>query len=263
MLKTVHNGELFPNREFSGEVPSLETVEEALKNDLNYGFHNFFSPVQVDRILEAFYGAREDWSSGFKGQQFSLGEAWYHYVETGVESNPARYLDRAVPSREIIERHIPGLHAYIISFLSKLNPDKKVHIREHWAGPGIVTFLANNYVANQGGGIHFDTDGLLDEELADPSFKLRSFVATLQKPDSGGALRLWDYRYDHSIGESVLDDPANYNQVREGRIDYEVGSLYVFDGLKPHKIEPFSGDKDRVCLTFHGAYRADRFEIWF
>jgi hypothetical protein len=255
--------EIFPGREFTGVVPSILEVEETLKSELSYKFNGFFSDQQVEKIVDAFYAAQNDWVSGFGGQQYSLGEAWYHYVETGTGGNPAEYLDRAVPSRDIVERHITGLHDYVLSFLSKLHPDREVKIRDHWAGPGIVTFLANNYVAKRGGGIHFDTDGLTQEELKNPDFRLRSYVSTLQKPKTGGDLRLWDYRYDDNVGEDVLEDPKNYSDVVRSRIIYEQGDLCMFDGLKAHKIEAFEGDKDRVCLTFHTAERENKLEVWF
>lgn len=255
--------EIFPGRVFTGAVPSADVLQTKLRDELNYKFANFFSARQVTEIVDAFYAAKADWVSGFGGEQYSLGEAWYHYVETGKGGNPAEYLDRAVLSRQIVERHVPGLHDYILSFMRKLYPDKHAKIRESWAGPGIVNFLANNHVARRGGVIHVDTDGLTNTELLDPDFVVYSFVAVLQKPETGGDLRLWNYRFDYDAGEEVLNNPEMLANVKRARIIYEPGNLHMFEGLKAHKIEPFEGEKDRVCLTFHAALRNNVWEIWF
>ena len=80
-------------------------MENTLKSELSYKFNGFFSDNQIEKIVSAFYAAKDDWSSGFGGQQYSLGEAWYHYVETGKDGNPVEYMDRAVPSEYRRETH--------------------------------------------------------------------------------------------------------------------------------------------------------------
>lgn len=242
---------------------SWADAKQGADENLVYNFKNFFTQQQVKNIVSAFYNARSDWSEGFKGQQYSLGEVWYHYAETneGVET----YREQAVNSRDIFEKHIPGLHAHILNFLCDTLNTSSVSIRDGWAGPGIVSFLSQNYVAKNGGGLHYDIEGLSVEEMTDPAFELYSFVSMLQKPDSGACLYTWDKRYDHNDAKDRENSPMMSSVAGKKRayINYQLCDLWMFKGLNAHHIEKFTGDLDRICLTFHIAKRNDHWDVWF
>ncbi len=131
--------------------------------------------------------------------------------------------------------------------------------RDGWCGPGVHIFPAGEWLSHKGGDVHFDTEGLSDEQCAHRSRAL-TLVLMLQPPESGGALRLWNVTYAGSdaVPESAL-------QSARADVDYRVGELLVIDSYRLHQIQPFSGTRDRISATAHAALdtSGSAWEVWF
>lgn len=225
-------------------------------------FEGFFKQDEIAPTIKAVYGGREDWSTGFEGLQYCLGEAWYHYAEEAIGFE--EYSARAAQARANVEKHVPGLEDKVRAFLQTHISPQSVDVREGWAGPGIMVFPARNYVATKGGSVHFDTDAFTDEELADPSLEMYSFVCMLQKPAQGGNLRIWDTHYDTSDCDREQEfTPTDHPEVAMAEVVYKPGDLWMFEGMRAHQITAFGGDDDRIALTFHVAKRDGNWDIWF
>ena len=93
-------------------------------------------------------------------------------------------------------------------------------MREDWAGPSFVLFPAAT-ISGGLGDIHFDWEGLSDVQLFASDTKLYTFVAMIQRPASGGELRLWNLRY--SAGKSNTETDASTPAVASTLIHYQAG----------------------------------------
>ena len=85
-----------------------------------------------------------------------------------------------------------------------------------------------------------------------------SFTLALELPEVGGGFDYWEGYSDYEIeyyairGAAELPDPV--------RFPYEVGKLYVHDGLTPHRIANFGDmkpDECRITIQGHGVTLAD------
>lgn len=78
-----------------------------------------------------------------------------------------------------------------------------------------------------------------------------SFTLPIQLPKCGGGLGFWD-----NVTAEQLDDYAQTDEIPEPTVfDYELGSLYLHDGMTPHRIENFGTIHEgelRVTLQGHG-----------
>jgi len=131
-----------------------------------------------------------------------------------------------------------------------------VAARPGWCGPGVHVFPAGDWLAQHGGDVHFDTEGLRPHELAARAPAL-SLVLMLQPPERGGGLRLWDALYD---GDETLPDVASVPSVV---VDYGPGDLLAFDSYRLHQILPFDAARDRVSVTAHLVLGPQGWEAWF
>jgi hypothetical protein len=205
------------------------------------------------RLSEQVYAARGDWTPCFDGVQFTLGRAYYTHLE---EDRADDYFACAPASDALVERAVPGLQAGMRAVLSQLLA-APVLPRPGWCGPGVHIFPAGQWLSGNGGDIHFDTEGLLDDELAARAPAL-SAVLMLQPPLAGGGLRLWDALYQ---GEDEVAEPDAIPNVV---IDYYPGDLLVFDSYLLHQIQPFAGTRDRISVTAHAVRTDDgTWRAWF
>jgi hypothetical protein len=224
-------------------------------------FKDFIPQANIAPMVKAMYAAKDVWSEGMGGEQFALGDAWYHYAEEGVDFE--EYGSQAKQSRANVEKYVPGLEKRVIDFLSPLARAGTLDVREGWAGPGIMLFPAGAYVSNNGGSIHFDTDAFTDEELADPNLTMFSFVCMLQKPERGGNLTIWNKHFDRRGERFQTYDPKTQGEVESCLVDYQPGQLWMLRGMNAHQIGSFSGATDRICLTFHIFKEGADWRMWF
>jgi hypothetical protein len=251
-------------------VPPRATVAERPWETLRSGTSDFLSvldahlgvrvpgflpPAECAALARRVYAGRPFWISDFDGVQFSLGRAWYTHLEQDREDE---YFANARTSDAVVERMLPGLQGRLCEAISTLVGAPAVK-REGWCGPGVHIFPAGEWLSHNGGDVHFDNEGLSDEQCARRSRAL-TLVLMLQPPESGGALRLWDVTFAGSddVSERELQSPR-------ADVDYQVGELLVLDSYRLHQIQPFTGTRDRISATAHAALdeSGSRWEVWF
>jgi hypothetical protein len=243
---------------------ALETQDGAralawLAERLAVCWQSFLSPDEISQCLTAVYTRPHDWTAGFGGEQFGFGEVWYHYREEGLPFE--LYSERANASNDLIQHCLPWLYPKILNFAGSILSPGEVYIRRGWAGPAIVIFPANGRCAKLSGDRHFDWDGLEPRDLIDSETQAFTFVSMLSRPAEGGGLRMWPLRFEPP-GTAPLPEPV-VDGIRYYDIDYLAGDLWMFPSLLAHQILSFSGDTDRVCLTFHAVRREKDWAIWF
>lgn len=205
-----------------------------------------FLPAPLCRALTAgVYRGRPEWIASFDETQFSLGRAFYTDLE---EDRTAAYFADAAASDRAVRRHAPGLQERLLSALTLLlGPRAQLRQRPGWCGPGVHIFPAGGWVAQNGGEVHFDIEGLPDP-ARDARAPALTLVLVLQAPAEGGGLRVWDLRFD---GRDHPAAPPGPRHVPSATVPYAPGDLIVLDSYRLHQIEPFAGPSDRVTATVH------------
>ena len=215
----------------------------------------------------AVQAARSEWIEDFDGAQFSLGRAWYTHLE---QDRAGAYFSGVAASDASVERACSGLQATMRALATRV-VGAPVTARAGWCGPGVHVFPAGAHVAQNGGDVHFDTEGLTPAHVAERAPAL-TLVLMLQPAQSGGGLRVWDVTYD---GSDAYEDLVTHEaRAPEGRADedlerahvtceYAVGDLLVIDSYRLHQIQPFAGATDRISATCHTAFVAGAWETWF
>jgi hypothetical protein len=211
---------------------------------------------EIRAWLDGVYRARADWTPCFGGVQFTLGRAYYTHLEEGQEDD---YFERARASDAIVERAVPGLQERMCGILSQLLGASIVR-RPGWCGPGLHIFPAGDWLAANGGDVHFDTEGLRDDELA-ARVPALSAIVMLQPPERGGGLRVWDALFDERAPEP--EDLLAERGVASATVEYAAGDLVVIDSYRLHQIQPFQGERDRVSITAHLLFRDGSWQAWF
>lgn len=237
------------------EVEALERAGGPLAAEGLVVVRRALDASTCQRWTRAVLAARAEWTQDFGGEQFSLGRAFYTHLETDLTR---RYFEDAAASDARVERHAPGLQAAMRGLLAGV-AGGRVAARPGWCGAGVHVFPAGGVLAEHGGVVHFDTEGLAEAHVARRARAL-SLVAMLQSPERGGGLRLWPVLY---AGRDEADD-AVFRQGGDTTVLLRAGDLAVFDSYRLHQIQPFEGALDRVSATLHGA-EIDRglWESWF
>jgi len=207
-----------------------------------------------ERWLVGAYAARAAWTPSFEGAQFTLGRAYYTHLEEG---RAAEYFAAARASDEAVARAMPGMQARMRAIVASLCASP-VAPRAGWCGAGVHIFPAGGWLADRGGDVHFDTEGLLPDELAARAPAL-SAILMLQPPARGGGLRVWDALYD---GDDVVP-PRTRARRASVTVDYAPGDLVVIDSYRLHQIQPFAGTHDRISITLHAVKSKAGWTSWF
>jgi hypothetical protein len=207
---------------------------------------------ECDRWARGVYAARPDWTPCFEGVQFTLGRAYYAHLEEGRTDE---YLATARASDALVERALPDLQARMRAILADV-VGAPVAPRPGFCGPGVHIFPAGQWLSENGGDIHFDTEGLRPEQLAERAPAL-SAIVMLQPPWQGGGLRVWDAVWE---GQDEVTAAA---QAASAVVDYAAGDLVVIDSYRLHQIQPFVGERDRLSITAHLVFADGRWQSWF
>ena len=223
-------------------------------------FRDFFSADEVAWLVETIYGLEEEWVEGFEGEQYSIGRVWYVDLEDGIADV---YHQEAADTNAFIEEHFDGIQERIRAFCAAVERAGRVQLRPGWAGPGFVIFPVGNECSEHGGSIHFDWEGLPERAVDDPDLEAYSFIAMLQKPDQGGGLRVWQHIYHPDRKDEFIPELAAPPDGPSVLIDYRPGDLVAINSRWMHQIQPFSGEHDRVTLTFHIVRQGSDWLIWF
>lgn len=239
-------------------VVAVDTLEQAAPHLASHGL--VVLPGVLDRRAcetwaAAVLAARADWTQDFDGEQFSLGRAFYTHLET---DRADRYFADATASDARVERYAPGLQAAMRSLLASATGGR-VLARPGWCSAGVHVFPARGLLAERGGVVHFDTEGLAEPHVACRA-RAVSLVAMLQPPARGGGLRVWPLLY---AGHDEVDD-AMPSQEGDVTVVLETGDAVAFDSYRLHQIQSFEGSRDRISATLHGAeIDRDLWESWF
>jgi hypothetical protein len=223
-------------------------------------FRDIFTPAEVQGMVATIYALREQWLPGFEEEQFSVGRVWYVDVADEAEEE---YHEDSVRSNAQIEERFDSIQERMRAFCAAIQPGDLVQIRPGWAGPGFVIFPAHAACAENGGDIHFDIEGLAGDLLDDPEAAAYSFIAMLQKPESGGGLQVWREQYDPNRRDEYIPELQSEPEGPSFLIDYRIGDLVMINSRAIHQIQPFEGDTDRITLTFHIVRQAGAWHIWF
>ena len=224
-----------------------------LARELFFHGRGVLPPHECARWTAAVYASRALWTPCFEGAQFTLGRAYYTHLEEGREEE---YFAVAQASDALVERALPGMQAAVRALLAGLLGAPVVP-RAGWCGPGVHVFPAGAWLARNGGDIHFDTEGLAEEDLALRRPAL-SAIFMLQPPRQGGGLRVWDALWDGGCDEEALAARASGTVV-----EYSTGDLVIIDSYRLHQIQPFGGARDRVSLTVHLVAADHGWRAWF
>ncbi|MBL8679117.1 MAG: hypothetical protein JNK05_08115 [Myxococcales bacterium] len=199
--------------------------------------------------MRAVYDARSEWTEDFGGEQFALGRAFYTHVESGRASE---YFADAKASDARVERVVPGMTRWMRELYASL-VGGAVRARPGFCGPAVHVFPAGEKVANEGGVVHFDVEGLTRHHV-EKRVRAATLVVMLQPPTEGGGLALWERVFPE-------DDPGDEEPTV---VRYGVGDAVLMDSYRLHQIEAFDGALDRVSITLHGIeVDRRRWEVWF
>ena len=133
-----------------------------------------------------------------------------------------------------------------------------VRQRKDFCGTGVHVFSPGKWLSHNGGDVHFDTEGL-DDEDRDRGARALTLVLMLQPAQTGGGLRVWDVRWHGSdtVTRAMLAKPS-------ALVPYAAGEIFVLDSYRLHQIQPFGGDGRRISATLH-AVEAEGgvWDTWF
>lgn len=204
---------------------------------------------RVEGWCRGVLAAKRAWSRAFRGEQRSLGLAYYTHLE---QHRLSRYFAGASRSDAKVEAHAPGLQAVMRDLVGSLTGGP-VRPRSGFAGAGVHVFPPREIVAHDGGVVHADHEGLTGPQLARGAAAL-TVVLMMQPPAEGAALRFWSSESDH---EARLDVP-HAAEVQLGR-----GDVVAFPSRRVHQIAPFGGPEARLTATLHAVWVDVAWDTWF
>lgn len=236
--------------------PGSAPVMDLLRESLAVSYKGVLTRDECDIFTDRVYAARDHWIENFGGAQYTLGRAWYTDLEQDREDD---YFEKAIASDELVERVAPGLQQRMYDLIGTVI-GQYVDQREGWCGPGVHVFPPLGDVGQRGGDVHFDTEGLTEEQIAARAPAI-SCILMLQPAESGGGLRVWDQLY---AGEVRPDMPPP--TVKAATINYQTGDLVVIDSYRLHQIQAFGGPLERISITAHAVRTGadgERWDVWF
>jgi hypothetical protein len=197
--------------------------------------------------------ARAQWTEDFGGEQFALGRAFYTHLETG---RSASYFRDVEASDARVEAALPGLQTFMRELMGVM-VGGVVRQRPGFCAAGVHVFPAGEHVAQRGGIVHFDLEGLTPHQLARRA-RAVTLVVMLQAPARGGGLELWDATWQ-GRSEPDPDDLPSPRAMRS-----RPGDAVLIEAYRLHQIEAFTGELDRISATLHAAeIDRDVWETWF
>jgi hypothetical protein len=224
----------------------------SLADHLAMQYEGVLSRRECVAYTRGVYAGREAWVPNFDGVQFTLGRAYYVHLETDRDDE---YFEHAAASDASVERFVPGLADRLLALMA-LFLGGPVERREGWCGPGVHVFPAGEYVSHHGGDVHFDCEGLTEEQLAAHADAI-SAILMLQPAAQGGGLRVWDKCYED---EDTEEEPGS---ARSEVVTYAPGDLVIIDSYRLHQICASGGPLDRISMTAHAVWNGRAWEAWF
>jgi hypothetical protein len=246
-LPTIHHLPAHALETRSGP-PAITLLEEAVA----VRYEGALSRRECAMYARGVYAGRSRWVANFDGVQFTLGRAWYTHLETDREEE---YFARAAEADASMERFVPGLADRLLALMGRF-VGAEMERREGWCGPGVHVFPADEFVSRHGGDVHFDLEGLTEEQVEAHAPAL-SAILMLQPAGQGGGLQVWDKRYEDDETEEAPGSATS------AVVTYRTGDLVFIDSYRLHQICASSGPLDRMSVTAHAVRSGDRWEAWF
>jgi hypothetical protein len=223
-----------------------------IREHLGVQFEGVLTRRECAAYARGVYAGRSAWIPNFDGVQFTLGRAWYVHLETDREDE---YFENVAASDAAVERFVPGLADRLLAML-RLCLGAEVERRAGFCGPGVHVFPAGEYVSRHGGDVHWDVEGLTDEQV-EAHAEAVTAILMLQPAAQGGGLRVWDKRYED---EDTEEEPGS---AESEVIVYGAGDLVLIDSYRLHQIGASSGPLDRISATAHTVCVEGRWQAWF
>ena len=236
-----------------------------MTNDFPIEVSHFLSEKACAEAIQTIDDLRTHWLSRSNAELYTLGAAAYldaleprwakHFGKP--ETDPAQYYQNAQQYNPILQSHFGWLYDTMVQFLEdKLHAP--VSYREDLAWPGFHIFLHSP--ANAFGATHvphfdrafvtlnWDTSSHVDFK------QTLSFTLTLQLPQIGGGLKLWDVEYDQVTQLPKEEAKALVRAQKSQLVPYEVGGLICHSGNQLHQISPWKSQPEdrRITLQGHG-----------
>jgi hypothetical protein len=225
---------------------------DRLGDHLALHFEGVLTRRECAGYARGVYAGRSAWIPNFDGVQFTLGRAWYVHLETDREDE---YFENVAASDAAVERFVPGLVDRLLALI-RCSVGTEIERRPGYCGPGVHVFPAGEYVSHHGGDVHWDVEGLTDEQVAAHAPAVTA-VLMLQPAAQGGGLRVWDKLYED---EETEEEPGS---ATSEEIVYGVGDLVLLDSYRLHQICASSGPLDRISATAHTVCVDGRWQAWF
>ncbi len=223
-----------------------------LDDHLAIHFEAVLSRRECAAYARGVYAGRSAWIPNFDGVQFTLGRAWYVHLETDREDE---YFENVAASDAAVERFVPGLADRLLALI-RCGVGTEIERRPGYCGPGVHIFPAGEYVSHHGGDVHWDVEGLTEEQVAEHAAAVTA-VLMLQPAAQGGGLRVWDKLYED---EETEEEPGSAGSEE---IVYGVGDLVILDSYRLHQICASSGPLDRISATAHTVRAHEHWQAWF
>lgn len=248
-------GSRFPARPLVTNLSTKIAAQEVTVLDvpLAYLVRGAMSREEAISIGQTVMYAKEFWTPAFRGDFHTFGRAYY--VDKTMRASKL-YHELAEFSNELIERNVPGFAARMRRYM-ELMVSAPVTARSgnNWCGAGMHIL----HTTKHHGVIHCDVEGYTPA-LRYAKVPLVSTVLMLQKPMSGGGLRIWDRLYGADKRQAYERISKN---VVSDIVHYEPGDLVFFDSYRFHQIQAHGGDLPRITATLHAAQTGNTWESWF
>lgn len=128
---------------------------------------------------------------------------------------------------------------------------------ENLALPGFHIFLSHPAFTHPVGSIHFDKSYMFHWQPS-PEVDFNnpiSFTLTINLPEHGGGLNVWDVQYEEAKQLDNLELEKLANQRHKTFHPYKVGNLVLHSGYAVHQIAPATNlqpKDERITLQGHG-----------
>ena len=225
-----------------------------LEQNAALGVRGALSAEEADSLARRVLEAESAWTHDFEGEQYALGRAFYTHLETGMTKT---YFEGARESDELVERTLPGMQERTLELLARALGGT-VRRRRGFCGPGVHVFPGGGTVAKRGGVIHYDLEGLTDQQRNERA-RAVTLVWMLRRSARGGGLRLFDALFD-----GRPDSEIGISDRKQKTVLSRPGDALFIDSYRLHQIRPFTGSTHRISITVH-AVEIDRnvWEAWF
>jgi hypothetical protein len=225
-----------------------------LERNAALGVRGALPAEEAEELAARVVAAEDAWTHDFNGEQFALGRAFYTHLETGKTK---AYFEGARQSDDLVERTLPGMQERTLALLARALGGTVLR-RRGFCGPGVHVFPSGGTVARKGGVIHYDLEGLTDQQLTERA-RAVTLVWMLRAAVRGGGLRLFDVLYDGRPDSEIAISGRKHETV----LSHPGDALFI-DGYRLHQIRPFTGSSHRISITVH-AVEIDRnvWEAWF